>query len=109
MATFWNAKEAKPVEMLPGVTRRVISCGERVLAVRVEMVGGSTIPPHNHPHEQIGFVASGRVRFTIGDSTALLEAGDGYSIPSGVAHSVDVLEDSVAVDIFSPVREEYLS
>lgn len=79
------------------------------MAVRIELAKGSEVPLHSHPHEQIGFVLSGRLFFTIGDESKMLEAGDGYVIPSRLLHSVQAPEDSVAIDIFSPVREEYLS
>lgn len=107
---FWRAADGKSVDMLPGIRRRLISAGERTMAVHFELAKGSVLPTHTHPHEQIGFVISGQLRFNIAGETMLLRAGDGYSIPSGVVHSVEeVAEDSVVVDIFSPVREEYLS
>ncbi len=68
---------------------------------------GSVIPPHQHPNEQIGIVISGRLRMRIGAEQATLGSGDGYSIPSGTEHSVDVLEDSLVLDVFSPPREDY--
>ncbi len=106
---FTKADQHAAIQMLPGVTRRLISAGGRSMAVRVVLAKGSIVPLHSHPHEQIGFVAQGRMRITVAGETALLDAGDGYSIPSNVTHSVEVPEDTVAVDIFSPVREEYLS
>ncbi len=78
------------------------------MAVRVEMAQGSTVPLHSHPHEQIGFVASGKLRFTVAGETRILEPGDGYAIPATALHAVEAHEDSVAIDIFTPVREEYL-
>ena len=109
MGFFWRAAAQKSVEALPGIQRRLLSVGERSMAVRFELGKGSAIPAHSHPHDQIGFVASGKLEFTVGGETTVLQAGDGYSIPPNVPHSVGVLEDSVAVDIFSPLREDYLS
>ena len=106
---FHRSEEHNPVQMFPGVTRRLISAGERTMAVRIDLAPGSRVPRHSHPHEQVGYVASGRMRLTIGEESRLLGTGEGYSIPSGVEHSVDeVPESCVAIDIFSPVREEYL-
>lgn len=96
-----------PVQMLPGVTRRLVSAGERMMAVRFDLFQGSDLPSHSHPHEQIGFVVSGSLRLTVGDETRLLKEGDGYSIPSGVVHSAQAVEDTVAIDVFSPPREDY--
>lgn len=105
---FVRSDRNRPVQMFPGVTRTLVCHGERAMAVRIELARGSRVPPHSHPHEQIGFVASGKLQFTVAGETRLLAAGDGYAIPSNVLHSVEAPEDSIAIDVFSPVREEYL-
>lgn len=104
---FSSFKERQPVEMLPGVTRQMLSCGERAMAVYITIKKGSEVPLHTHPHEQIGYLQSGRALFRIGDEERVLEALDGYSIPSNVPHGVTALEDCIFVDVFSPPREEY--
>ncbi len=105
---FVSPGEYKDVEMASGVVRRVLTAGERAMAVRIQMAGGSSIPTHNHPHEQVGFVVSGTMELTIAGETRLVREGDGYAIPSGTPHSVFTSEDCVAIDIFSPLRTEYL-
>jgi quercetin dioxygenase-like cupin family protein len=100
--------EAAAVEMFPGVTRRTLNSGDRTTLVEITLLRGSTVPAHNHPHEQIGYVSSGSVRFVIAGDARDLAAGDGYLVPGGATHEVTALEDSVCVDVFSPVREEYL-
>ncbi len=110
MGYFWRSGDRDPVDMFPGIRRRLVSTGDRAMAIHVELARGSSLPSHSHPHEQIGFVVSGKLRFNVAGETMLLQGGDGYSIPGGVVHSVEeVAEDSVVVDIFSPLREEYLS
>lgn len=104
--------EPTPVVMGPGLVRRAIACGDRMLLIEVAVAKGAVVPPHSHTHEQIGYVASGRVEFTLGAAASPLErqvlsAGDGYTIPGGLEHSVLGIEDAVVVDVFSPVREEY--
>jgi quercetin dioxygenase-like cupin family protein len=100
--------DASAVEMFPGVVRRTLNSGERTTLVEITMAEGAVVPSHNHPHEQAGYVASGRVRFTIDGETRELRAGDSYLVPGGAMHEVTALETSVCVDCFSPVREEYL-
>jgi quercetin dioxygenase-like cupin family protein len=105
-------REVAAVSMGPGLVRRAIACGDRMLLVEVAVAAGAIVAQHSHPHEQVGYVARGRFEFTLGDSASPLDrrtlsAGDGYTIPGGLLHSVLALEDSVAVDVFSPVREEY--
>ena len=106
--SFIRAGRNRPVQMFPGVTRQLVTHGERAMVVRIEMAEGSHIPAHSHLHEQIGFMATGKMRLTIAGETMELQAGDAYAIPSHAIHSVDAVVDCVAMDVFSPVREEYL-
>jgi quercetin dioxygenase-like cupin family protein len=100
--------ETPPVEPTPGVLRRTLVWGERMLFVEFVLPKGSGVPPHHHPHEQVGYVVSGRMEFTIGDEVRVLGPGDAYLMPGDVGHSTRALEDSVVIDVFSPVREDYL-
>ncbi|MCY3558523.1 MAG: cupin domain-containing protein [Chloroflexi bacterium] len=100
--------EAQQVEMFPGVVRRTLNAGERTSIHEIEIAAGGCVPMHTHPHEQIGYLVSGRVKFELGDETKELSAGDSWIIPSAVPHEVTALEDSVALDIFSPAREEFI-
>lgn len=98
---------ATPVEMFPGVVRRTMTDGERMMLVEVRMDAGAVVPLHTHPHEQTGYLASGRGRFRIGEEEGELEAGDCWLVPGGVTHEFTALEACVFVDVFSPPREEY--
>ena len=98
--------EATPVEMLPGIVR-TLNEGRNASLHELRMAKGSSVPAHTHPHEQIGYLASGRFRFRLGDSWRELSAGDSWCVPGGIEHEVEVLEDTVAIDVFSPPREEY--
>ncbi len=102
-----HRSSTNPVEMLPGVVRRTLTEGERMMLVEVTLDQGAIVPAHTHPHEQIGYLASGRLLFQIGDERRELTAGDSWLVPSNVSHQVTVLETSIAIDIFSPPREEY--
>jgi len=102
-----NRSSATSVEMLPGVVRRTLTEGERMMLVEVTLDQGAVVPPHTHPHEQIGYLASGRLLFEVGDERSELSPGDSWLVPSNVPHQVTALEPSVAIDVFSPPREEY--
>jgi quercetin dioxygenase-like cupin family protein len=66
-------------------------------------------PPHNHPHEQITYVAEGQVRFFLGDDTYDLSVGDMIAVPPDVPHSIQLLSAHARlVDSFSPVRDDFL-
>jgi quercetin dioxygenase-like cupin family protein len=96
-----------PIRIDEGSYRRTLGWGERTLLSEVTLEDRGIVPTHAHPHEQTGYVASGTIQFTIGDQVLVLRAGDGYVIPGGVPHSCLALEPSVAIDVFSPVRDEY--
>ena len=96
-----------PVEMLPGVVRRTMTDGDRMMLCEIRMDAGSVVPMHTHPHEQTGYLATGRIRFRVGDDARDLSPGDAWMVPGGVPHEATALEPSLLVDIFSPPREEY--
>lgn len=102
--------EARAVEMRPGVFRRTLTQTAHMSIHEITLMPGAGVELHSHPHEQIGYVARGRLRFRIGDEERVLGPGDGYAIPGGVVHGAwtEGDEPCVAIDIFHPVREEYL-
>src|SRR5438132_33554 len=65
------------------------------------------VPLHTHPHEQTGYLVSGRCRFRLGDEIRELALGDTWIVPGGVEHEATALEPCVFVDVFSPPRDEY--
>lgn len=107
MAGFRKGANSSPVEMLPGITRQMVAAGDAAMVVRITVDRDAVVPVHTHMHEQVGYLASGRARFQIGDEERELGAGDGYEIAGDVPHGVVALEDCVFVDVFSPPREEY--
>ncbi|MGB2694640.1 MAG: cupin domain-containing protein [Dehalococcoidia bacterium] len=100
--------DASTVDMFSGVVRRTLNSGTRTTLVEITLDEGAIVPGHTHPHEQIGYVAQGRVRFDVDGDVRELSAGDGYLIPSEQPHEVTALVRSVCIDVFSPVREEFL-
>jgi quercetin dioxygenase-like cupin family protein len=103
-----SRESVAPVFMFPGVHRRVLNTGERTMVVEVSLESGATVPEHTHPHEQIGYLSSGRLRFRIGDEERIIQQGDSWLVPPNVPHVVTALDDAVAIDVFSPPREDFL-
>jgi quercetin dioxygenase-like cupin family protein len=93
---------------LPGIRMKSLSYGSLTHMTEFRLSAGSTLTRHAHPHEQTGYLVSGHLRLTIGDEEYDVLPGDSWSIPGGVEHGAEVLEDSVAVEVFSPLREDYL-
>jgi quercetin dioxygenase-like cupin family protein len=98
---------ASPVEMLPGVVRRTLTDGDRLMLIEVAAEKGAVVPMHTHPHEQTGYLISGRLLFEVGDEKREIGPGDCWLVPSSVPHQGTALESCLLVDIFSPPREEY--
>ncbi len=91
-----------------GLTRRVIN-GEKITIGYMQFAKGAVVPLHHHENEQFSTVVSGQVQFDLEGKKVVLKAGDVLHIPSHVPHYVVSLEDSVAIDIFSPVRQDWLT
>jgi quercetin dioxygenase-like cupin family protein len=95
-------------EIFPGVTIRTTAGRAMMLSV-VTLEPGSVVTEHAHPHEQMGYLISGKLEFTVGGLTRLLGPGDAWKIPGGVLHSVRALNGpALALDVFDPIREDYL-
>jgi len=91
-----------------GIERKTLVHGDRMLMTEFLLHRGAVLPRHAHPHEQTGYLAKGRIRLSIGPEEYEVAPGDSWCISGGVEHGADILEDSVAIEVFSPVREDYL-
>jgi len=90
-----------------GVRFWVGAIGERMMITLMTLQKGQAVGTHCHPNEQIGYCVSGRYTLTIDGKSTLVEQDDSYVIPGGASHSYQVLDDAVAVEVFSPPREDY--
>lgn len=93
---------------LRGIQMKTLAHGEKTLLAEFKLSRGSVLPAHSHPHEQTGYLVSGKINLTIGGRTHAADPGDSWCIPPDVEHGAEALADSVAVEVFSPVREDYL-
>jgi quercetin dioxygenase-like cupin family protein len=82
--------------------------GEKMLLSEFRLEKGTVLPVHKHPHEQTGYLVSGRMDLTIGAVTHAVSPGDSWCIPGDIEHNAFAHEDSIAIEVFSPVREDYL-
>ena len=95
-------------ELLDGITLTTLVHGEKMLMGKFELEEGAEVPDHTHPHEQTGVLISGRLQFTVEGEVIEAMPGDSWCIPGEVPHGAKALENSVAIEVFSPVREDYL-
>ena len=93
---------------LKGIQLKSLTYGKKTHMCEFIIEAGSAIPEHSHPHEQTGYLVSGKLEFTMEGKTFDAQPGDSWSVPENVPHSANAIEDAVIVEVFSPVREEYL-
>jgi quercetin dioxygenase-like cupin family protein len=105
---FYSRSAEGYVEALKGVWRKTLVHGDHTLLSEFRLDAGAVIPVHKHPHEQTGYLVSGRLKFTIGEETMEAGPGDSWCLAGELEHGAEALEDSVVIEVFSPVREEYL-
>jgi quercetin dioxygenase-like cupin family protein len=94
---------------LDGIKLKTLVYGEKTLLAEFRLEKGSRLPRHAHPNEQTGYLISGRIRLSIGEETVEATPGDSWCIPGNVEHQAEILENSVAIEVFSPVREDFLA
>jgi quercetin dioxygenase-like cupin family protein len=91
-----------------GNRRRVLLHTDELMLVEFAFDAGGEGWKHSHPHVQASYVAEGRFEVTIGEETAVLDAGDSFIVPSGITHGVKALAKGRLVDSFAPHRADFL-
>ncbi len=91
-----------------GVDFVVLSIGNDTMVTKMLYKSTDFVPFHKHPNEQSGYVISGNYKLKFGGKEYLLKEGDTYSIPANVEHSLEIIEAGEVVDVFSPIRQDYL-
>ena len=109
---FINLKDAPMLTQLPGLETTILTGlhGEKMMMALNATLPGHTVPIHSHPHEQIGIIYSGKATLRIGDEERVAQKGDFYCIPANVPHGDTCIGDEpfVMLDIFYPVREDFI-
>jgi quercetin dioxygenase-like cupin family protein len=106
--SFVDLKQCSQHEIFPGVHIQTMA-GQQIMLSLVEMQPHAVVQLHSHPHEQVGMLLEGELTFTIGGEKRTLRPGQMWRIPGGVPHTAVAGDQPVkALDVFCPVREEYL-
>jgi quercetin dioxygenase-like cupin family protein len=104
---FRRHDESGYAQALPRIEQKTLVYGEKTSMTEFRLKAEGLVPRHAHPHEQTGYLVKGRIRLSIGPETYDVTPGDSWCIPGGVEHGAEIIEDAVAVEVFSPVREDY--
>ena len=91
---------------IKGIRQKTRVYGQKTLMAELRMSKGTRLPTHDHPHEQTGYLVSGRTRLFIDDEIYDCSPGDSWCIPENIKHGMYAIKDSVIVEVFSPVRED---
>lgn len=97
----WEAVDGK-------IKRKIMSYNEDLMLVKVAFVKGGVGATHRHPHLQISYIASGIFEITIDGEMKTLKDGDVFFVPSDVLHGAVCLEDGLLIDVFNPMREDFV-
>ena len=95
-------------ELGGGVSRKFLGWDNQIMMVKVKFEKGAVGSPHHHFHTQATYVAEGKFEFEIDGVKQVVNAGDGVYIQPNLVHSAVCLEPGILIDVFSPVREDFL-
>jgi quercetin dioxygenase-like cupin family protein len=102
----WNSV---PAENMSEMISRKIVTGEKAMVAHVYLKKGAVVPEHHHESEQITWIMEGALKFELEGKEVVVRAGETLTIPSNVPHRAVALEDTLDIDIFSPIRHDWLA
>ena len=101
--------DSVPAELMSDVITRKIIAGEKAMVAHVIFKKGAVVPLHQHEAEQITYILEGSMRFELEGKEVIIRKNDVLHIPSNVPHRAVALEDTLDLDIFSPIRHDWLT
>lgn len=107
-AAFQFDNEIDWQDLNNGVHRKVLGYDDKIMLVKVKFEAGAVGAMHEHHHSQVTYVESGLFDMTIGEETKRIGVGDAYYVLPHVMHGITCIEPGVLLDVFSPVREDFL-
>jgi quercetin dioxygenase-like cupin family protein len=107
LAVFGIHSDRGYTEIVKGIRIKTLVSGDETLMTEFVMAEGSVLPEHKHVHEQTGYLVRGKMKLKVSGLSRIIMPGDSWCVPPNALHGAEVLEDSLAVEVFSPYREEY--
>jgi len=105
---FFQSEKYNWEEVAPGIRRKISGFNDDIMMVLVKFDKGAIGSPHSHPHSQSTYIESGEFEVQMGDTFQLLKKGDCFFAPPNTVHGVVCKTAGVLIDVFSPVREDFL-
>jgi len=106
-STYYRWSEIELETLSPSISRKLIT-GDRVMLAHVILKAGSIVPAHSHENEQVTYILKGALKFDIEGREVIVREGEVLHIPSSVVHAAEALEDTLDLDVFSPVRQDWI-
>lgn len=106
--TFFREAITPWEEAGEGITRQFVGFNKELMMVKVKFEKGAIGYVHDHFHSQATYVASGKFEITIDGNLQVLEKGDGFFVEPHLKHGAKCLEAGILIDVFTPVREDFL-
>ena len=104
---FYRWDEVTDENVTEMLSRRIVT-GEREMVAQISMKKGCLVPMHAHESEQMTYVMKGALKFRIDDEEITVRQNEILHIPSGVPHEATALEETFEIDVFSPIRSDWL-
>ncbi|HLB44170.1 MAG TPA: cupin domain-containing protein [Candidatus Limnocylindrales bacterium] len=101
----WDELELEKVTEM--ISRKIVT-GAREMIAQIYLKKGAIVPMHSHESEQMTYVLQGALRFVIGGEEITVREGEVLHIPSWVEHQAEALDDTFELDLFSPIRQDWL-
>lgn len=105
---FGKNSETKIDVPMEGFARKVLAYNDEMMIVEVKLDKGTVLAAHSHVHTQCTYVVNGKLEFTLEDKVYILESGDSVVSPSNAVHKVVALEETLVIDAFNPMREDFI-
>lgn len=97
-----------PVEQVSDLFSRQFFTGEKITIAFLNIKAGCVVPTHSHESEQFSYISAGALQFQIEGQTIVVRGGEMMEIPSNLPHSAVALEDTTGIDVFSPIRQDWV-
>ena len=91
-----------------GFSRKILAYGQQLMCVENYFETGAQAPYHSHPHVQAAYISEGKFLFRVGEEERILSKGDSVFLASDIPHGVSCLEKGIVLDIFTPMREDFV-
>ena len=102
------SRDIAPIDLGAGASRKVLAYSDDMMIVEVHFEAGASAAVHTHPHVQSTYIREGRFQFTIEGETVEVASGDTLAFPSNVPHGLTCLETGTLLDIFTPMRKDFV-